>query len=363
MIRALIEAYRALAEPPKASRQKKDALFELATRICAIAEQSRTASSALSRAAAKEKRKALKVGLELLASGVDAEGIGPAFAAACPPPREDPGAYLEWLVVRSALLGMAAYEHYSVIMHRMAAYLGPEYFDKADAWLEERAKRRKNRGESLVIPGDLPDVIRALALDRRDLELAFRAVSRDIAAAALAGCPQENADIVKPLYGRIGAAALEDDAAFLRSRLSGDEIAQAQAALLEVVRGLDERGEVALRTRDELSADPGFVAALTRAILGLEGPAIKAACRASEGALLAAAMQGMEPAAHDKILGSITKKDMKRVLDAIDDTDPLPREAVERAGMELAARLAQAAAATTAPKAALEALAAVRDWR
>ena len=83
-------------------------------------------------------------------------------------------------------------------------------------------------------------------MDKRNLERAIRASGRDIAAAALAGCPEESVDLARPLFARIGAAALEDDAAHLRSRLSGDEIAQAQAAFLEVVRSLEERGELRL---------------------------------------------------------------------------------------------------------------------
>jgi flagellar motor switch protein FliG len=169
-------------------------------------------------------------------------------------------------------------------------------------------------------------------------------------------------DLARPLYGRIGAAALEDDAARLRSKLSGDEIAQAQAAFLEVLRNLDERGELCLGPEDELVVDPAFVAALTKAVLSLDSAAIKGALRSAEGALVATAMQGMEPEAHDHILGALTKKEVNRVLDALDDTDPLPRRAIQGAGKELAARLFETAGASKASRTTLERLAAVRDW-
>jgi hypothetical protein len=363
VIRAIAEVARDSLDLSKVSRQKKDALFELATRIGILAEQLRASQSAIARAAATEKRKALKAGLELLAVGVSRENLDRSFATAVPRPRTDPGAELEWALVRSGIGGIADDEHYSIIMRRMTAFLGHEYFGKTEAWLLDRIKRRKSRPEILVVPGELPDVIRILAMDKRNLERALHASGRDIATAALAGCPQESLDLARPLYGKIGAAALEDDAARLRSRLSGDEIAQAQATFLEVVRSLEERGELRLGEEDELSADPEFVTALTKAVLGLDSGLIKGAFRSAEGGLLATAMQGMQPAAHDRILESLSKKEIKRILDAIDDSDPLPRRAVQGAGKELASRLFEAAAAAKAPRPALERLAAVRDWK
>jgi hypothetical protein len=73
-------------------------------------------------------------------------------------------------------------------------------------------------------------------------------------------------------------------------------------------------------------------------------------------------MQGMEPEAHDHILGSLSKREIKRILDAIDYSDPLPRRAVQGAGKLLASRLFEAAAAAKAPRPILEHLAAIRDW-
>ena len=218
----------------------------------------------------------------------------------------------------------------------MTAFLGLEYYDKAEAWLSEKAKRRRSRPESLVVPGELPDVIRMLAMDKRNLERAMRASGRDIAAAALAGCPQESMDLAKPLYARIGATALEDDAAYLRSRLSGDEIAQAQAAFLDVVRSLEERGELRLGAEDELSADPAFVAALTKAVLGLDAAPIRRPSGRPRAPSSPRPCRAWSPKAHDRILEALTKKDINRILDAIDDSDPLPRRAVQGAGMELA---------------------------
>jgi hypothetical protein len=362
LIAAIADASKDRIDLSKVSRQKKDALFELAARIGLLAEQNRSSSGAVAKAAASERRKALKAALDLVAAGADAESLALSLEAYVPRPRGDPGAELEWMLVRAGARGIAADEHYSVVMRRMAAFLGWEYFDKAEAWLTERAKRRKSRPESLVVPGELPDVIRILAMDKRNLERALRASGRDITAAALAGCPQESVDLARPLYGKIGAAALEDEAAHLRSKLSGDEISQAQTAFLEVVRSLEERGELRLGAEDELSADPAFVAALTKAVLGVDSSVLKSAFRGAEGLLLATAMQGMEPIAHDRILETLSKREIKRILDAIDDSDPLPRRAVQAAGKELATRLFESAGEAKAQRAALERLAAVRDW-
>jgi hypothetical protein len=342
MIAALARAEARDWEAIKASRQKKDALFELATRIAILAEKSRSSGSAfLAKAVASERRKALKAGLAIIAEGGDVEELDRALATAAAD--TDAGPALEARLVRSGLRGLIAGEHPYTLMRRMTAQLGPEYFDKAGEWILARIKRRRPGPDSLVVPGELPDVVRGLALDPRSLERALRAAGREIAAASLAGCPQESMELAKPLYGRVGGAVLEDDAAFLRSRLSGDEIAQAQAAFLEIARGLEERGELDISSGNDLEPDPAFVSELTKAIMSLDDELLRLAFRAGEGKSLAAAMQGMEPRAHDRILGALPKKDMKRILDAIDEAAPLGRKAIIEAGAKLAVLLLDAA--------------------
>ena len=88
VIEAIARASRESLELRKVSRQKKDALFDLAVRIGALADQARGSSSALARAAASERRKPLKAGLELAAAGArrgdagsQTRGRGPEAAA------------------------------------------------------------------------------------------------------------------------------------------------------------------------------------------------------------------------------------------------------------------------------------------
>jgi len=362
MIRAITEASGLEGVADKVSRQKSDALFELAVRIGAIGELARSSETAVAKAAAVERRKSVKTGLELVAEGADETAIDRAFAASAAKVGDDPGSALEWTLVGAGMRSLASGEHYSVAVRRMTAFLGTAYFDKAEAWLLEKAKRRKGKVESLVVPGELPDVIRILAMNKRNLERVLRSSGRDITAAALAGCPEESMDLVRPLYGRIGAAALEDEAARLRVSLSGDEISQAQTAFLEVLRNLEERGELRLGPEEELSADPSFVSTITKAIISIDAAVLRGAFRNTDGALIATAMQGMEPEAHDHILAALPKKEIKRILDAIDDADPMPRSAVQGAGKALASKLFEAAAGAKGSKSVLEKLAAVRDW-
>lgn len=344
----------------KVTRQKKDALFDLAGRVTLLADKARGSPSSLERAAEAEKRKSLRSALALVAAGADADGLERGMSGLLA--EADPGSRLELEMVTAGVRGVLAGEHYSIVMRRMAAFLGPEYFDKASAWLSEKARRRRPRIEELVVPGEMPDVVRALAINPRCLELAIRASGRAVSAAALAGCPEESVDLVKRLFDRIGAIALEEDAAYLRTRLSGDEISEAQAAFLEVVGSLEERGEIRLGGEDELGTEETFVAAFTKAILAVGPAAIRAAIKTAEGHLVATAMQGLEPEAHDHILSSLPKKETKRILDAIDEADPLPRRAIVGAGRELAARLIAASSRGAAPSLALESLAAIRDW-
>jgi hypothetical protein len=373
MIGALARAEARDWELLKASRQKKDALFELACRIALLAEGSRqSGASSLAEAAEEERRKALRAGLAVVAAGGDAEELGRALAEEAD--ESDPGALLESRLVRSGLLGLLAGEHPYTLMRRMSAHLGAEYYDKAGAWILGRVKRRRAKPEPLVVPGELPDVVRDLSFDARFLERALRAAGHEIAAAALAGCPQESMDLAKPLYGKIGGAVIEDDAAFLRPRLSGDEIAQAQSAFLEIARGLEERGDLEAEgageasSEDGLDVDPAFIAELTKAVVALDADLLRAAFRGADPASLAAAMQGMEPRAHERILAALPKKDAKRVLDAIDEAPPLRARAVLEASSQLAALILAAAgkqgvaAKSSTSRSALQKLERIEAW-
>jgi hypothetical protein len=79
--------------------------------------------------------------------------------------------------------------------------------------------------------------------------------------------------------------------------------------------------------------------------------------------ILALAMQGLEPRAHERILGLLPNRVARRLLDAVDDAAILPRRDVLLAGKTLAeAVLADAALRKSGPNEALVSFERVRDW-
>jgi hypothetical protein len=365
MIAAITEAdWEAAKQAGPVSRQKKDAIFELACRVAQVAERARASEGAsVADDARSEKRKLLRFGLDLIAQGADAERLDLAYKHSPITMDLDAGTRLELAAVRAGLGAIATGEHPHFVLRRMTAFLGYEYFDKASAWMEGRLGKRRKKNQSLLVPGDLPDLVRSLALDPRSLERTLRAAGWELAVAAMAGCAQESVDLAAEFYGKRGAAAFEDDAEYLRARLAGDEIGQAQNAFMDVVKNLEAGGELALGGEDEFSSDPAFVGELTRAVMALDDKSLRGVFRDGDSRILALAMQGLEPRAHERILELLPKRLIRRLLDAVDDAAILPRREVLVAGKTLAhAVLAQAALTKTAPPEVLDAFERIRDW-
>ena len=365
MNRAVIEASDEPArQAAQVSRQKKDAIFELACRVAQIAERSRaTEGASLADDALAERRKFLRFGLDLMAQGADAERLDLAYRHSPVTLDLDAGTRLELSATREGLRAISAGEHPAFVLRRMTAFLGPEYLDKASAWLAARLGKRHRKRLSLLVPGDLPDLLRNLSLDPASLERVIRAAGWDLSVAAIAGCAQESIDLVAGFYGKIGAATFEDDVDYLRGRLSGDDIGQAQNAFLEVVKNLEASGELELGSEDEFSSDPAFVHELTRAVMALDDKSLRAVFKDGDKKILARAMQGLEPRAHERILGLIPSRVSRKLLDAVDDAAFLPSREVLEAGRTLAhAVLAQAALTRYVPREALDAFERVRDW-
>lgn len=364
MIEALTAADWSRWKSGPVSRQKKDALFELSCRIALIAEKARTDDNAgIAAAAANERRKLLAFGLDLLAEGADAEALDQAYELDPVLHDLDPGTKLELALVRRGLSSIATREHPFTALRRMTSLLGHEYFDKSSAWMSVRIRRRKRKSQPLLVPGELPDVIRRLAAEGpASLDRALRAGGRALAAAALAGCPQESINLAAPSFGPIGGTILGDDAEYLRGKLSSDEIGQAQSAFLEILNSLTEEGEVEM-AEEELYGDPSFVAALTKSVLSVDERSLKTSLKGVEARLLAMSMQGMEPKAHNRILGLLSKREENRVLDAIDAMILLPRREIEDAGRAFARSLLQVLERAGAAKGEVSSkLAKIRDW-
>ena len=118
-----------------------------------------------------------------------------------------------------------------------------------------------------------------------------------------------------------------------------------------------------LGEEEELYNDPAYVKELSLALLCLDEKSLKLLLKDAEDKLLATAMQGMEPSAHERILALLPKKTQRRVLDAIDASILLPRREIEEAGRSLSLLvLARAEISPGAPGDCLERFARVRDW-
>lgn len=365
MIRAITEADWEAPRPAlTVSRQKKDAIFELACRLAQIAERSRASEGAsLAKDALAEKRKLLRFGLDLIVQGTDPESLDMAYKHSPITVDLDAGTRLEMAAIRAGLLSIASGEHPFFVLRRMTAFLGYEYFEKASVWMTGHIGKRRKRNQSLLVPGDLPDLVRSLALDPRSLERTLRAAGWELAVAAMAGCAQESVDLAAAFYGKTGAVAFEDDAEYLRQRLSGDEIGQAQNTFMDVVKNLEAGGELALGSEDEFSSDPAFVSELTRAVMALDDKSLRAVFKDGDSRILALAMQGLEPRAHERILQLLPNRIARRLLDAVDDAAILPRREVLEAGKTMAhAVLAQAALTKSASREVLDAFERIRDW-
>lgn len=332
------------------SRRKKTAIFEVAARLTLIAEKSRLGGpEVLRNSALLERRKQLKLGLDLCARGMRHESIDAAFRKPAFARSEDPGERLETLVIRAGIHALSEGDHPFLIFRKMTAFLGLEFYAKSNDWLAARiTRRRKSRTEELIVPGDLPDVIRELAKDRILFERVIRTTGRDIMSASLAGCPRESLQLIKPVFGKVGGTILEDNMLFLKSRLSTEEIAAAQSTFLEIERTIHNQKQIQDASGPETSqaqtdsANIHYIRELTRIILDIEDRPLKIALSGTEARTLAAAMQGMEPAGHERILSSLGKRDEKRLLDALDNLDLLETPEIQRAATQVLARLSEA---------------------
>ncbi|MFZ4614672.1 MAG: FliG C-terminal domain-containing protein [Rectinemataceae bacterium] len=365
MTRAITEAdWTAPLKALPVSRQKKDALFELACRVALIAERARTSETAsIADDARIERRKVLRFGLELLAQGADQETIELAYGHSASTSDLDAGTRLELATLGAGLSAIAAGRHPFIALRRMTAFLGYDYFEKASEWIAAKLRKRRSKGLTLLVPGDFPDLIRNLSLDPRSLERALRGAGWELAVAALAGCAQESIDLVAGFYGPAGGTIFSDDAAWMRGKLSGDEISQAQGEFMTVVKRLESEGELAIGREDAFASDPDFIHELTRAVMSLDDRSLRSVFKDGDSRILALAMQGLEPRAHERILGLLPSRVARRLLDAVDDAAILPRREVLVAGKTLAqAVLAQAALTKSSPRESLESFGKVRDW-
>ena len=317
------------------SRRKKTALFDVAARFSLTVEKAMQGPSTdpeswnmsvIAQAAETESRKPARAALNLLASRTHPEAVWPSLMARHALRLDDQGDRLEAEMVAAGAIAALRGLHPFIVMRVMASRLGQEYQEHATEWIQDRLRRRKIPPEQLIVPGELPELLDEIAADPTLLELALRAAGRDMAAAALSGCPEEYIRAARASFGRIGGAVLGDAVRAYRARLSTDEIADAQAAFAELIHALREDRELrapeqVAEPEPETTLDPSLMEDLSDLILELDPKTLKSVIAPLSAPRAAALLQTMSPAARDRTLALAGSMKERRIINALEDME------------------------------------------
>lgn len=310
-----------------AAAPKKTAIYlELAARfVTNVWHYQKEGKERILSAAREEKRRLVKYSYSLIASSTAPELVRQAFcsaglssAAGYPDECES-----EMFITGTRLAITKA--HPVVIMRSMTAYLGLQVFDQVESWLLEHFGEQGEEDEELIIPGDLSEILSDKRISPGQINLAIHMAGNQLVAASLAGCPRHTVDLVKSLaYSRLGGALLDWNIREARSRLSSDELSDAQSAFMELLGSLDEPNPAELRQEDWSSGvDESLVADISDLILELDERVLKSVVAGLEPALLASLIQAMEPIAHDRLFSCAPSSRSKKILNALEAATPL----------------------------------------
>lgn len=271
-----------------------------------------------------EKSKAVRFAYSLLISRTPPHHVREAFVSAgfsnLPSKKEACEVYMLIAGVSYALNNA----HCIVLMEAMCAFLGLEASEAAEKWMIQDLPRGRKRESELIMPGELPEVLVSRCREPGVIDLALRLTGLQFVAAALAGCPDETIGAVKAQYSELGARMLEEEIGNSYDRLSTDEIADAQSALLELVDSIQR--EKLVVSRDEEAAvmniDSDLVSDITNLVLELDEKLLKTVATAMDPRSLAMLIQAMEPLAHDRLLFTMGKSKESKVLNALEISVP-----------------------------------------
>jgi len=187
---------------------------------------------------------------------------------------------------------------------------------------------RKLPETDLLIPGDLPDLLSARTGDPGTLFRAYRLAGPTLAAAALAGCPKESIRILeKAALNELGSSYLEDEIVSSLSRLSSDELVDAQEAFCALLQSLQGESESMAREIQENAwesgMDKGLAEDVSLLIMELEDKLLRSVLSQADPNLTAALLQTMSPMAHDRVFSLLAASKGKKVLQALEDSNPL----------------------------------------
>ncbi len=310
-----------------AATPKKTAIYlELAARfVMNVWHYQRDGKEKMLLAAREEKRRLAKYSYSLIASSTAPELVRQAFhSAGLSSAAGYPDECESEMFITGTRLAIAK-AHPIVIMRSMTAYLGMQVFDQVESWLLEHFGEKGEEDEELIIPGDLSEILSDKGLSTGQINLAIRMGGNQLVAASLAGCPRQTVDLVKSLaYSRLGGALLEWNIREARSRLSSDELSDAQSAFMELLGSLDEANPAELRQEDWSSGvDESLVADISNLILELDERVLKSVVAGLEPSLLASLIQAMEPIAHDRLFSCAPSSRSKKILNALEAAFPL----------------------------------------
>lgn len=323
--------------PLRVSGRKKSALFELAQRFCLAVEKASPQMPAapdawnvaeLTASAAMESRKTVRTAFSLLSSRSHPDAVWPAFSTGSFACLDDPGDILETEMLAAGTAAALQGTHPYVLMRILSARLGAEYHEKATEWILDRIRRRRSTPEELIVPGELPDLLYEIKEEGGRLGHAIRAAGGEMAAAALAGCPEEDIKAARACFGRIGGAVLADSVRRYRARLSTDEIADAQSAFADIIRALRTEYEDTSPGREgtvepEILPDPALVEDLSDLILELDPRILKSVVVPMSSKRMAALFQTMSPAARERIFSVTGAMKEGRIINALENMEQM----------------------------------------
>ena len=287
IINSLCLAQDRLPSPSEPSGQNFPALkprtiqacLELAKKFVTTIQRYRSeGKEALLAATREEKKKNLKYAYSLVASGMPQENVASAFARAGFLEAESSKDEFDSAMLLTGVQLALKNVHPIAIMRAMTAYLGFAVYEEVGSWLAQRYSSPIRQEEELLLPGELADAVYAFTDDPGSLGQAIRLAGLPLLAAASAGCPDETLSIIKSVgFNSLGSALLDDEIQNARSRLSSDELSDAQHAFLTLLGSLKELVPKGIVEEEawKRSMDAGLVSEVSELILNLDARILK----------------------------------------------------------------------------------------
>ncbi len=324
---------------PPVQKSEADQLMAMAKVFAGyIATLREKGKEAFGKAIADEKRRKLKFCLRILLESQPTVNLQQSFLSGGMLVARDAHEALETAMYFQGTSSALKNSHPAVVLKVMSAFLGVEASAQADEWIAERYKHRSALEEELILPGDMPDIILSNLGNTARLERTIRLAGPQLAGTALSGCPREIlSQLEHRIFSTCGTILLHHDIEVARADYSSDEIADAQNAFMELletmkISEMEETSGMIEPEKQKMPQDPLLVADLSNLIMETEEKLLKDILIKLSPQAIAVIVQGVEPAAHDRIFSTLPAGKARRVLDALEastgiDTLTLTRNA------------------------------------